>query len=776
MKAAWGALKTFCARLGLGGRRPPEDGEAELFFSTETFLQWRSGQPQPDEALAARLESLLNQGPKAASELKPAWLKLLPQLARLGRRHGGSADIAALRAYGLELLSRLESQSAAARIRPLERRRWHAALGLLRQAIALAPRRGDLAAEAGRLMQQRAELLAERPPEAAYYLNQALDYYRRALDLGYGEPGFWLRLARLLARLAAEAEGGGLSWWRQALYAFEMARRESGWDGAFYLDFGRAAAALAELEPQRKAHYLNYAARLLALAAEKLPDEAAPLLERGQALAAQALILAEERKPQEAEALQRQALDCFQQAARLEPAEPRSRLWAAASLAALYKLADSEELLEQAQELCAQACALARTEELWAQWAEILSLLAEARAEGGALLWTEAAEKYAQAARLAADKPRQAALHWHNCAYCLSCRAQLSSSESESRALLTEALDRYRQALELDELNPISLKNTAELLVELALLEPEEKKRADLYCQSEALFAKAVELYPDQAGPQRRWGQSLMTRARAELDPGVRGQLWAQALDKLRAASQAQPNDAPTWSLWGQALAELSWERPDFLKPMLLAEAMEKFERALALEPDDDQSWSELGQLCLQAAELPDSPSQPGAAQAAAQMAGKHFQRACDLKPRLAERWADWGRARLKSSQLADNSASALAALQEAYEKYETAAALAPDNSEYRARLCQVSYEWGWHLQEPGARLEQFKRAYEHGRRAYGLAPHDPLICRGWGQVSEALAAVELDPAKSGDWQREAEEKYYRAAALEADGGRWRRH
>lgn len=59
-----------------------------------------------------------------------------------------------------------------------------------------------------------------------------------------------------------------------------------------------------------------------------MPDEAAPFLERGQ------------------------ALDCFQRAARLEPADPHTRL-RAAGLAALYKLGtarqpDSEELLEQA--------------------------------------------------------------------------------------------------------------------------------------------------------------------------------------------------------------------------------------------------------------------------------------------------------------------------------------------------------------------------------------------------------------------------------------------
>jgi cytochrome c-type biogenesis protein CcmH/NrfG len=207
-----------------------------------------------------------------------------------------------------------------------------------------------------------------------------------------------------------------------------------------------------------------------------------------------------------------------------------------------------------------------------------------------------------------------------------------------------------------------------------------------------------------------------------------------------------------------------------------VAGAVEKYETALRLDPRDDETWNLLGGARLEAAELSEETTLVGGSLQQAYLAADHFKTACRLNPDDPDHWAKWGQALFKIAQIVDNEASALAALEEAEEKYLTAVALDPEEGEHRTGLSHILYQWGWRTDDPELKRARFRKAYDHCAEAGHLSPHDPTVWRNWAQVAEALAGLEIDPRLSVDWQNEANEKSYYADTLETPASRSRRH
>ncbi len=539
-------------------------------------------------------------------------------------------------------------------------------------------------------------------------------------------------------------------------------------------------------------HYFRYAARLFVLAAEKNEGDGGLIFQAGRALH-QAGLLAEDDSPEEAVGLYRQALEYFKEAAGLEADEPEPRLWAARCLAALYHQAETRRrvrphldqdpdpaslaLLEEASELCAQAAGLAPGEEIFSEWAHLLSLRAEHGGARAGDLWADTARKYSAAVAFPRVPDERAAINWHNWGYALACLAETRPSAARRRKLLREAARKYEQAARLNGDNLVTLKNWGDVLGDLADLTDDPVEADRLAAEAVEKFRRAAELYPDQAGPWRRWSAILQGRARVESDPDRRRELWREAQTRLEEGVKAAPDDPATWVLWGQVLSEVYWEASEYERPRLVAPIIDKYEKALALDPRDDEAWNLLGRVRLEASELPEELVAGGGdplGQAVA--AGEHLKIACALNPQFSGHWAEWGRALFRLAQIVDNEASGLAALKDAHEKYETAVALSPGEGEHHTGLGHVLYQWGWRLEEPESKRAKFKEAYRHCAEAGRLAPHDPTVWRNWAKVTEALATVEKDPQKSFDWQNEATEKYYHADTLEPPLTRTRRH
>ena len=778
-----GRLLWLCCRPGQT-EKSSENANADFSLPADSLLDFSELAKNLNEQTRRLMQPSFEQGLCNGAILRDNLEKALPCLAKLARRYPLDPGPSALRSHALILLSNLISREESRRqgLEYLEHRKWNSGLAMLNHAIELDPRNALFIAEAGRLLEERSALLSINAENTAYFLHQALNHYEKATDINPELAEAWRRRGRVLLRLSAFTSPGRHleSLLEQAVECYETARRQPGWGEAFYLEFGLTVFELAQTTEAKKLHYLTYAARLFTLASEKNPLDSAPALQVGKVMSLAAAAYEELKNKEKADEIYQEALEYFKKAARLDPADPVSRIQGARTLAALFKLKSNPadqatELLSEAIGLCAQAALLNDTEEVYSEWANVLGLLADNCPERASRLWADAAEKYGKAASFEQTPPDRAVINWHNWAYSLTSQAQSQASAVKRQALLREALDKYNRAAELSGDNLIILKNTGEVLAELAMLENDREASAELNCHSEDCFRKAAELYPDQAGPWRRWGHSLVIRARAERDPVRRRVLWQDVIDKLERGTKAQPDEAMIWAMWGHVLNELMWESPEYERPLLAAGAMEKYETSLNLAPDDDEIWNHLGRVCLEASGLSENLAARGAL-AGAMAAAEHFQHACDLNPHQAHHWAEWGRASFKIAQTMDNEASSLAALKESYEKYETAVALAPDNSDYRACLCRVLYQWGWCLDEPEQKRAHFRQAYEHCREAGRLAPHDPVVWRDWGKIIEALAGMENDPRKSADWQREADEKYYQAAALEITGNRFQRH
>ena len=771
------------ARLAAWRRADP----AHFLADTDCHLDWPRLTEGLHPAAAAPLTALINSPSRDLAALKPLVQKTLAGLNRARRRQGGHAGLWAWRAYSLALYGQIAGREKTPEtLSDYPDSKWSAlSCRAYSRAAALAPDEASLWADWGRHLEARALSLTilKSGPEDEGRADRlaALEKYENSLNL---DPDFfpaaWGR-ARLLAVEALKTPETARDGLRLAVAAYETARRgRSDLSYAFHLEFGQALLSLARLDG-RGDHHSRYAARLFLLAAEDEPGNPLP---RG--LAGQALTLAASlnEDPETARELLRKALPLFREAAELDPADPESRRELVQALTSLFKLSPAGEkpegrpahkLLAEAADWAAQAADLAPGEAAWSDWADVLCAQAEYGEKPGPL-WAEAARLYERAAldRLAA--PDRAAVNWHNWGYVLAAQARTRLLPGRRLKLLKQAARKYAQAASLSNDNLATLENWGDLLGEMAALTPDPAQAARLRGLAVGKFRQAVRLHPGEAGPWRHWSAHHQALARMEKNPARRREHWRASLDRMEEAAKADPEDASTWLLWGRLLMELMEEGPDYERPFMLAGALEKLEKARDMDRKDDETWNLLGRARLEAADLAEELNFRGGPLNNASLAAEHFRAACDLNPEEAAHWASWGQALFKASQLMENEASALAALKEAYEKFLTAAALEPAQGEHHSGLGHILYHWGWRMEDAAAKADRFKKAYKHCGEAGRLAPEDPLVWRNWAKVTEALASLEDDPHKSSAWQDEADEKHYRADALELPGLRPRPH
>ncbi|MDR1045387.1 MAG: tetratricopeptide repeat protein [Candidatus Adiutrix sp.] len=779
----WALAALLLVNLGLYVRRCQRQARREAWpaaasrrlpHDTACHLDWERLSAAFDDDSRRLLEALLNRGFQDGPALRPRLEKAILRLKRLGRELPGEPGPQAYLGWALALLGRVRGREKAEEegAGPPESQGGLAGAGHYEQAARLAPEDGSILADWARVLEDRAG-------QSAPALREALEKYGRAVDLNPALSPAWQGRGRVLSRLAVFGDQApDLEALGRAVDFFETARRGRDSDGAFHEEFGQAVARLADHHPGRAGTYYRYAARLF-LSAARLGRRQGRLL-AGRCLYEAGLLCGPEES-RAAEALHLEALGHLRAAAGRETGDHRVFLQAGACLAALAELAGGGEkaaaFLAEGAAFCARAAELAPGEEVYSEWANLLSARAELGGPRAGDLWADTARKYAAAAACEGVEPERAAVNWHNWAYALAELAETRPSAARRRKLFREAARKYAQAARLNGDHLVTLKNWGDVLGDLAELTGDPAEAERLRREAAEKFRRATELYPRQAGPWCGWSVLIQNRARAEREPFRRRQLWREALDKLEKAARVEPEDGEVWLFWGRLLQELGWESPDQERPLLLSAVIEKYERAAALAPGREEIWRLLGQARLEAAELPEElAAVNGGLLPNARAAVESLKTACGLRPEDAGLWAEWGRALFHLSRAVESEAGALAALGEAMEKYETAVALDPEDPEHHSGLGQILYQRAWALEDPARRREKFDQAYRHYLRAGQLAPHDPVLWRNLARVAEALANAEHDPQKSHDWQNEASEMSYRADSLDQFPGKDRRH
>ena len=789
----WGLSLILIAHLALSVRRQRRRARLaarwaanphHFLVNTICLLDWDQLTESFDEVTRRLLEGLVNRGWQDGRAIRPSLEKAFPRLRRLARRRPHDPGPAAYACWCLILLSRITGKEGTPETSQEipETKWWNMGSDMHNLAAQADPDNAAVLADWARVLEDQALVLADSEGAPEYFLAQALAKYERAAELDPDLGSAWRGRGRVLSRLGADAAPEeALPVLSMAVESFETARQGREWDGEFYDEFGLAALRLAERHETRAVHYFRYAAKLFVMASELKESDLGSLFMAGKALH-QAAAASEEGSPEAAAELHREALSFFEEASQADPEDPWSLLWSARGHLSLYNLparvgGGLTELLDQADKLCREAAQVAPAEEVYSEWANILSVKAENGGPKAGELWAATARKYGEAAVCDEVPADRAAVNWHNWAYALASEAEMTPGLPRRRKLLKDAAKKYEQAARLNGDNLITLKNWGDVLGDLAELADNPAEAAAINEEAIAKFRRATELYPDKAGPWRRWSAILQGQARTERNPSARRALWQEALSRLEHGAQVEPDDPATWVLWGRVLSELYWEGPEYERPLLLSGIVEKYEKALSLDENDDETWNLLGRAHLEASELPeDLATTSGTPLSNAAAAAEHLGRAVGLRPEAPEHWSEWGKALFKIAQIVDNDASGLSALKEAHEKYETACALEPDNGEHHTGLGHILYQWGWRLEDPEPRRAKFKEAYHHCAEAGRLAPYDPVVWRNWGKVAEALANMENDPRKSFDWQSEAEEKYYQADTLDPPLTKVRRH
>ena len=811
----WWFLRRDRLRLAADGHR--------YLIDTACLLHWETLAGNIDRDTADLLTGLLNQGCRNGLVLQSGLKKAASRLKNICRLHPDDPGPVAYRGWCLALLGRIAGRENAGSgwDEFPENRLWRQAEAQYMKALALAPQEASLAADWGRLLENRGFLLSAQGQDPSACFQGALKHYEAAVKADPDCKAAWRGQGRILARQVMELGAGpALVLLEKAVDKYELARNNGGWDWDFYEEFAQVTFSLAQYHPTRAVHYFCYSARLFAMASEMNGDHQETLIQAGRALN-QAAYAVQEQDPRQALGLYRESLVHFRSAIRRDGADAYSLMWAARSLTSLYTLAVDHDLglngdaglprpqagqsaaedgvidqglrpgggsesrltsfevsgwLEEAAEMCARAAAVNPSEEILSDWANVLSLKAEKGGTRAADLWAATARKYAAAIAGSESPDGKTAVNWHNWGYALSALAESQKSPEGRFKLLGRAAAKYEKAASMNGNNLITLKNWGDVLGDMAELADDPGEAGRLRGEAVEKFEKAAGLYPEEAGPWRRWSAILQRQARGERNPVRRRELWQAALDKLERGVQADSGSSSTWVAWGQTLSELYWEGAEYERPLLISGIIEKYEKALELEADDAEIWTLLGRARLEASELPQDISACGSEMENATAAVESFSTACALAADQAGRWSDWGRAIFRQAQILDNDASALAALCLAAEKYETAVALEPENGEHRSGLGHILYQWGWRLEDQEAKRRKFREAYAHCAEAGRLAPYDAVVWRNWGKVTEAMAAIEKDPVKSFDWQSEADEKFYQADIIDSTLSRDRRH
>lgn len=760
-----------------------------------SLLRWEELAGNIDRESRLMLGGLLGQGSDYGGRLQPRLQKAASRLKKLGRANPDDPGLAAYRGYCLALLGHIADLEAAAcgkRGKFFQSRLWRQAEAHYLKALALAPEEASIPADWGRWLENRALVFRAKGLNPSPWFEEGLKYFELAAQADSGFKAAWRGQGRILAHQAMELEGeAALKLLEEAVGKYELARNDGGWAWDFYDEFAQVVFAVPQYHPDRRVHYFCYAARLWVMTSELNGGLGESLMQAGRAftLAASA---AQEGDPGQALKLYRESLALVRSAIRRDGADDIKLIWAARNLISLYALAEEPGFkpggedgptrleiagwLDEAAELCARAAALNPSEVVLSEWADVLSRKADKGGAGAAGLWAAAARKYAQAIASFTSPDEKLAMNWHNWGYALYSLAAGQKSPQSRLKLLGQAAAKYGKAAALNGDGLVTLGNWGDVLGDMAELADKPEEAARLRGEAAAKFEKASVLYPGQAEPWRLWSGILQNQARSELKPAQRRELWQAALGKLECGVKADPGSAATWVAWGQTLSELYSEGAEYEKPLLMAGIIEKYEKALELSRDNAEIWAFLGRARLEASEFPQEASICGGVVENAAAAVESFSTACSLAAEQGVRWADWGRALFRQAQLIEGDASFLAALREAAEKYQTAVALEPENFGHHTALAHIFYQWGWRLEDQEAKSRKFKGAYAHCAEAGRLAPYDPTVWRNWGRVTEAMASIEKDPAKSFDWQSEAEEKFYQADLIGSTLLRNRRH
>jgi tetratricopeptide (TPR) repeat protein len=160
-------------------------------------------------------------------------------------------------------------------------------------------------------------------------------------------------------------------------------------------------------------------------------------------------------------------------------------------------------------------------------------------------------------------------------------------------------------------------------------------KNRDIFAQYKAQEAEK----PKDPEIQLKWGHALALRASESKIPFRRAQLYKEAAERFRRATELAPSLAVAWKTLGQTLY-LLLRLESCEDRAVLANANAAYESAIRLSPANASFWQHWGEdLYMAAAYCKDDEKR----EELVSMAKARYARAVALNPDLLEAWRSWG-------------------------------------------------------------------------------------------------------------------------------------
>ncbi|MCL2029036.1 MAG: hypothetical protein FWG97_01235 [Deltaproteobacteria bacterium] len=546
------------------------------------------------------------------------------------------------------------------------------------------------------------------------------------------------------------------------------------------------------------------------------PEEASLWADWGRHLEARALSLYALKSPEEGRSARLAALEKYEKALDLAP-EFFPASWGRARLLAVEALeAEDKEAMEEAvaaYEEARRGRSVSSAFNLeFGQVVFSLARLAQDRhyCRYAARLFILAAED-----EPAAPQPRGLA------GRALALAASLSEAPETARELFKEALTLFREAARLDQRDPESREQAAQVLTSLFNLSPSSEKfegrpaygflteAADWAAQAAGLrpgeetwsawasilcslaeygekagrhWGEAVRLYEKAArdravSPERaavnwhNWGYALASLGRTRILPGRRLKLLKQAAHKYAQAAALTRDNLTTLENWGDLLGEMAALTTDPARAARLRrQVVEKFRQAVRLHPREAGPWRRWSAHLQRLAREENNPARR---QELWRASMDKMEEAARVNPQEAFTWVFWGRLMLELMGEGPEYERPLM-LAGAMEKLEKARDLDRKDDEtwsLLGRVCLEAAELPEELNFCGGPLNNASQAGEHFRLACNLNPAEADHWAAWGQALFKVSQLMENDASALAALKEAYERYLTAAALEPAEG-----
>jgi tetratricopeptide (TPR) repeat protein len=303
--------------------------------------------------------------------------------------------------------------------------------------------------------------------------------------------------------------------------------------------------------------------------------------------------------------------------------------------------------------------------------------------------------------------------------------------------------------------------NWCEVLKKLARETKDAIEANNLFKDACDKCKKATEIKPDADYAYNNWGNALAEWAEIKQNAESEG-MFSEACEKFKKAIEIKPDDYSTYRDWGFALANWAKRKEGTESDKLFMDANEKYRKAIEIKPDYDEAYNSWGFTLADWARRKEGPE----SDRLFNEVFEKYRKTIVIKSDRYDTYCNWGHALTDLARRKDG-ADSNRLFNEAFEKYKKADEIKPD-------LYEVYQNWGNALYDFAQRKEGiesdklFTAACEKYKKVSDLKPDRYENYYVWGNMLWYWSERKNGKEKEG-LLTEACEKYQKIVEIQPD-------